>query len=210
MLTLHESLLLFALHDDRGTVHSRAWIGLDDALRGAIAAEWMLRGALNVDRSGLARWTDRPTGSPLLDGVRSAIRERLRTESFEVDAVLSALETWMPSLRAQVERCLTVRGIVQAGEIDRHQLADTPTLRNRGDEETVMMEHLAAGIAAGPAVSRRMGMLIGLAHTLDLWSVLLSPTERFPAREQGEWAIERDAILQAVHRRVLDRSGFDG
>lgn len=209
MLTLHETLLLFALHDDRGTVHSRAWIGLDDALRGAVVAEWMLRGALIVDRSGLARWTERPAMSPLLDEIRTEIRVHLRTESFELDALLSGLESWMPTLRGRVEQCLIARGAVQLGEIDRHELDDTTTLRSQSDDEMAMLALLTQAIEAGPKVTRRMGMLIGLVHALDLWPVLMSPTERTAARDAGEWVRQRDAILQAVHRTVLDRSGLD-
>jgi hypothetical protein len=209
MLTLHETVLLFALHDDRGTVHSRAWIGLDDALRGAVAAEWMLRGTLTVDRAGLCTWADRVAGSPLLDGLRDEIAPHLRTTTFEIDALLSALQAWTPSLRGRVERCLVLRGTLQLGAIDRHELEDTTTLHARGPEETAMLAHLAEAIRRGPEMRRRMGMLIGLVHALDLWPVLLPPTERAAAREAGAWVLQRDALIQAVERRVLARSGLE-
>ena len=60
MLPLPEALLLFALHDDTGTVVSSAFLSLDHTLRGAILAELRLRGFVQTRSDGMLRLHPEP------------------------------------------------------------------------------------------------------------------------------------------------------
>lgn len=208
MLTLHESVLLFALHDDRGTVHSQAWLGLDDGLRGALAGEWLLRGQLEVDRSGLCRWIpNHENGTPILDEARQAATDELRTDSFELNALFEALDRRFPGLRGRVERGLAVRGAVSFGAIDRHELEDSHTVRSSSDVEDRMVQALSDIVEKGPRTHRRLGMLAGLVDALDLWGILL-PDQIEDGRAAGEWVRARDPISALVRDRALEKMGL--
>ncbi|MCB9669493.1 MAG: GPP34 family phosphoprotein [Alphaproteobacteria bacterium] len=209
MLTLHESLLLFALHDDRGTVHSRAWLGLPDALRGAVVAEWQLRGHLEVTREGLASWTGvSPNSTPLLDGLRATARGSIPSSHFELDALLTTLEAHVHDLRGRVEASLVARGALMLGAIDRLELEDTPLAHGTSDDERAMVEVVRATVARVATAPRRHGVLVALADALDLWPVLLPPSERGDARTAAAWVRARDPISRTVHARILDRQGL--
>ncbi len=214
MLTLHESLLLFALHDDRGTIHSRAWLGLDDGLRGAVIAEWHLRGHLALRRGGLGSWTGRrKNGTPLLDGLRRLLEGSISTPTFVMDALFAGLEVHAPDLKERVERSLVARGIAFRGAIERHELEAGSTLHGATEEERAMLERVRAAIRQVERAPRRDGVLVGLVDALDLWPVLLpeASAERLEeARQAGAWVRRRDPICAEVMERVFERMGMEG
>src|SRR5262249_49195094 len=71
-LTLPEALMLFSLRDDRGTVHSAAFLALDPALRGGLLAELKLQGHVQIKTNGDLRWhpsTGKSTNPLLREGI---------------------------------------------------------------------------------------------------------------------------------------------
>ncbi|MCB9674184.1 MAG: GPP34 family phosphoprotein [Alphaproteobacteria bacterium] len=207
MLSLPEALLLFALHDARGTVHSAAFLGLDEALSAAVLGELLLRGAIRVRSDGALRLVDDPpdTDSMLM---LLAARALLEAEACTVDEALHALDTRLGAVRKRVVTALATKNILRAGEIDREGLADTEThAAADGSPEAGMLAHLREGIAAGPGVSRRIGLLIGLVHVLGLWSALLPEGEHAAACAAGDWVLERDAICRAARVAVQKAEG---
>jgi hypothetical protein len=57
---LPEALLLFALHDAKGTVHSVAFLAIDHALRAAVLCELKLRGHVQTRLPSEIRHHPRP------------------------------------------------------------------------------------------------------------------------------------------------------
>lgn len=209
MLTLHETLLLLALHDERGTLHSRAWLGIDDALRGAVVSEWMLRGRLEVARTGLASWTTHigPT-TPILDDAHALLG--LPTPSFEIAVLLDHLADRLPDLRDRVEKSLVARGALSRAVIERDILEDSEALTGRTAYETTALDRIRSALSSVPQAPRRTAQLIGLLHTIDLWPHVL-PEAVQPAQEAGAWVLARDPICAAVQEDARRRAGlFEG
>lgn len=205
MLTLPETLLLFALHGERGTIHASAFMGLDDALRGAVIAELYLRGAIQVKHSGESRRAPDPTShpTPLLS---DALLDLPDTGS--IDSWLATLESTLPNVRMRLVNGLVTKGILEISEKDRVNLEDSQVFSTANPlPEAEMIQHLHAAVDAGESMKRRQGMLVGLVHALELWSALLDPDKRERAREMGEWVLGRDAICRGTYKAVQIAQG---
>lgn len=209
LLSVPESLVLFALHDERGTIRSSAYISLDPALRGAILGELLLRGHVRVHRDGRVRWTLSPPsdiGSPLLASAVDALR--IVDDEAPVEAWMAALESGLPDLRDQVIAKLRARGAVAEAVIDREGLRDTTTWpTGEAAWERNMASAVRQAIATGPQISRRMGTLVALLHVCDLWSAFGDPGLTAQGRGVGEWVIGRDALCSAVRIAVHKAEG---
>ena len=127
MSTLPEALLLFALHDDRGTVHSAAFLALEPALRGSVLTELKLRGHLQVRNVGTVaqgtrpaiRWAPNAPPRPIELYLRDAMDVLTSVPSpSPVGVWLDALARGLPDLRARVSSALERRGIVISAERD--------------------------------------------------------------------------------------------
>ncbi|MEZ4322758.1 MAG: GPP34 family phosphoprotein [Myxococcota bacterium] len=207
MLSLPESLLLFSLHDERGTVHSAAFLGLDEALYAAVLGELMLRGTVRIRSDGALKVPpDAPDSESLIEQL--AYKALSEASPDTVDAALEALRSGLGSLRSRLLTAVAAKGIVRSAEIDRENLEDSqvhPTAD--AGPEAQMVAHVREGIAAGPAVSRRIGLLIGLVHALNLWDKLLPKEERAAARSVGAWVHERDAVCKAAAVSIAKADG---
>ncbi|MEQ1507398.1 MAG: GPP34 family phosphoprotein, partial [Myxococcota bacterium] len=102
-ITLPEALLLFALHDDRGTVHSAAYLALDPGLRGAVLSELKLRGYVQVRTTGDIRFHPAPPAPPTIPFLREALDAVARCASpAPVGVWVDALAAAQPDQRTRV------------------------------------------------------------------------------------------------------------
>ena len=163
MLSLPDTLLLFALHDDKGTVHPSAFLALDHALRGAALAELRLRGCLKTWRDGTLELCGAETGDPFFDGVSFLLHRSLPTQPSVLDA-LATLETGLPELRRGVIRRLEAADILISADRERVLL---PGSRNHpmtdGRLEEAAREALQRSIYEGGDISPRLGTLLALS-----------------------------------------------
>jgi hypothetical protein len=125
-----------------------------------------------------------------------------------VAGALDAIERHLGHLRKRTLDALAVKKILTASLIDRDGLADTEVhpLADHG-AEAEMLAHLREGIAQSSSVSRRIGLLIGLVHVLDLWATLLPEAERAAARAAGDWVLENSPISRATQVLVKKADG---
>jgi hypothetical protein len=207
MLTLPETLLLFALHDERGTVRSEAWLGLDESLHAAVLAEHYLRGHIRVRPDGTVEHplAAPDTNSPLLARSIGVLR---RTKPTDVERCREVLEDGMPDVRDRVLGTLIVKDILEPAEIDRPSLADSDVHPTEDDgPELHMRAHLRTALHQGVEMSRRMGMLLGLVHVNGLFPALLPKSERDIAVQWGEWVKARDPIIRMADIAVRKAEG---
>ena len=207
MLTLPETLLLFALHDERGTIRSEAWLGLDESLHASVLAELYLRGHIRVRSDG---YVEHPlatpdTDSPLLARALGVLRQSMPDALTGCHGVL---EEGMPDIRDRVLGTLIVKSIVSPADIDRPSLADSeahPT-QDAGPEMT-MRGHLRTALHEGVGMSRRAGILLGLVHVNGLFGALLPKSEQPIAMKWGDWVKERDPIVRLADVAVRKAEG---
>ncbi len=207
MLTLPETLLLFALHDDRGTIRSEAYLGLDESLYAAVLAEMFLRGHIRVRSDGLVEHplAAPDTNSPMLARALGVLRKSMPTE---IDACLQVLREGMPDLRDRVLGTLVVKDIIEPAEVDRPSLADTeihPT--EDAAPEHRMRAHLRSALQEGVGMSRRAGLLLGLVYVNGLFGAVLPSSERDVAKQWGDWVKERDPIVRLADVEVRKAEG---
>jgi Golgi phosphoprotein 3 (GPP34) len=203
-LTLPETLLLFALHDDRGTVHSVAYIGLDHALRGALLAELKLRGHLQVRTSGEARLTPRPPGPvriPLFDEALTVLRAA--RSPAPVNAWIDTLAVGLPNVRARVLTTLESRGILVPTGPSR-RLADAAT--GSADVERRAREEVIAALRLRETIPPRLGMLVALTVAVHLDGVVFD-SRRDEAEQLASWVTDRDSIVRAVTATIRRAEG---
>lgn len=198
-----EAILLFALHDTKGSVRPSAFLSVDTALRGGVLGELLVRGAIRVRRDGAVRLTGtRDLTSPIL-------LQALRTlegneEPSNVDRWLYLLKRRYPTLREAVGQSLVRRGALTPDVHDRESgLRDGSLLRTADPSiEKNMVKQVRLAVACGSDVPRRMGILIGLIHVCDLWSAFEDPVLTANGRGTGEWVLGRDPLCQAVRTAV--------
>jgi len=219
MTTLPEALLLFALHDDRGTVHSAAFLALEPALRGSVLSELKLRGHLQVrnvgdpaqgTRSGEIRWSPTPPPRPIELYLRDAMDVLGSVPSpSPVGTWLDALARGLPDLRARVSAALERRGVVISAEREVHSRTVPPAVTyplSDASAEQAIRDQVNAALGVGDAVSPRLGALIGLTVACHLDGVVFG--ERADeADARATWVADRDAILRAVVEVVAQAEG---
>lgn len=200
-LTLPEALMLFALRDDRGTVHSAAFLALDPALRGAVLAEFKLRGHIHIKRDGsLKRTPEPPPLHPLLLDSFQLFADAPAQST--VTHWLSLLSNRMVDLRVRVVNVLERRGIlVNTGDKER----ETAWM---GDAETEEMsrQHLLSALDLGEAIAPRDGILIALTLSCHLGEVVFGPRAA-EAAQLSEWVATREVIVRAVNANIAEIEG---
>lgn len=202
-LTLPEALLLFSLRDDRGTVHSAAFLALDPALRGAVLAELKLQGHVQVRSNGALRWREgagKPTHPLLLDGYTalSQVTASAGKESTVADW-LAILADKLFDLRLRVVTVLERRNILKARDREMAWSGDS-------EIEAAVRDRLFLALDAQDAVSPRDGILIGLVVACHLGEVVFGPRAR-EATARAAWVSERDAIVRAVGATIAEIEG---
>lgn len=206
LLSLPESLLLFALHDEKGTIRSSAYLSLGAALRGAVLAELVLAGDLRLSGDGWMKRVSSDSRSPLLTDALAAVAGVPNPSP--IHTWDQALRDGLPDLKDRVTRVLLERGAIATDIIDREGLKDTTTYpTGDGRWERQMEQQVRAAIATGPRITRRMGSLVALIHVCDLWSAFRDPSLTAAGRSMGEWVIGRDPLSQAVRVAVHKAEG---
>jgi hypothetical protein len=209
MLPIAEALLLFALHDDKGTVAASAFMALDTTLRGGLLAELRLRGFVQTHVSGELRPhpnPPRPPAEPVLAaawGVLSA-----NADARPVADALTELERGIPDLRDALTAQLALRGILGEATIERMGLPDDVVypMADESHEANLraMVDHAVR--VDGTQVSPRIGTLIGLAVAAHLEADLFSDVDA--AMALADWVAERDGVLRAVREAVERVEGW--
>lgn len=219
MSTLPEALLLFALHDDRGTVHSAAFMALEPALRGSVLTELKLRGLLqarnvpataNATSTGEIRWNPHPPPRPTEPYLRDAVDVLTSVKSpSPVSVWLDALAKGLPDLRARVSSALERRGIIMSAERELPTRTVSPALAyplSDPSAERTLREQVNEALGHGEALSPRLGSLIGLTVACHLDTVVFG--ERADeADARATWVADRDAILRAVVEVIAQAEG---
>ncbi|MEQ1564739.1 MAG: GPP34 family phosphoprotein [Myxococcota bacterium] len=206
-LTLPETLLLFALHDDRGTVHSVAYLGLDHALRGAVLAELKLRGHLQVRTAGDIRHHPSPPERPKLPFLCDALDVLASAKSpGSIASWLDLLAKGLPDLRARALAVLERRGILTSADRIRAVAAETTyPLSNRSAEDEAR-DQVVAALDAQHEVSPRLGVVIALTVACHLDEVVFGQ-RRDEADARAAWVADRDAVVRAVVEAIAKAEG---
>lgn len=204
MLTLPEALMLLALHDAKGTVHSAAFLALDPALRAATLAELRLRGHLQTRATGEIRRKTGATAGPPNRLVDEALAALPRGEApGSVADWLGVLEKAMPDVRDRCMSSLTDAGVLEVAELERANLPDAVTyLPARPEVEAQVLQQLLAGVESGPSVTPRIGTLLALTVACHLEAVVFDKGTRAAARSLADWVAERDAVVRAVREQI--------
>lgn len=205
-LTLPETLLLFAMHDDRGTVHSVAYIGLDHALRGAVLAELKLRGYLQVRMSGEVRFHPNMPPPPPEALLRDALSLLTRARNpAPVTAWLELLGAGLPTLRARVLSALEGRGLVVPSA--RGRASAPPVVQGTGERpDRAARADLLAGLDLRDQIPPRLGILAALTVAVHL-DVVVFDARREDAEHLAAWVSDRDAIVRAVLTTIRRAEG---
>jgi hypothetical protein len=210
MMSLPEILMLFALHDSKGTVHPAAFLAIDHGLRGACLCELRLRKVVQTRKNGgVRRHPDKfkPIGRPLLDRVMEALAEA--DSPGKVEDWLGVLKEKMPNIRAEVTEGLKARGIL--GETDKGRVLLPGSVTHPMQDhtaETEMLEKIRTGVRDGEQIQPRTGTLISLVGACNLINVLFDKEDRGAARKMADWVSERDAISRAVREAVAKAEGI--
>lgn len=208
MLPMAEALLLFALHDEKGTVVSSAFLALDHALRGALLAELRLRGYVQSRTDDLVRVHPSPPGPPAEPVLAEAWQVvSTQTEPMPVGDVLAALERSMPEVRDALVADLARRGILAEAIVERMGLPDDvvhPMSDQRHEKD--LRRTLILGLLSGDRVTPRVGTLIGLVVATHLEDDLFDDPQA--ARVRADWVSERDAVLRGVRTAVERVEGW--
>ncbi|MEZ4236793.1 MAG: GPP34 family phosphoprotein [Myxococcota bacterium] len=213
-LTLPETLLLFGLHDDKGTVHSAAYLALDPGLRGATVVELKLRGIVQVRTldpgpdgrvGGEVRWTPDPPPPPRLPFLLAAMEALRKAPSpADVSTWLAALAIEMPDLRAQVLASLEARGVLGA-PADDGPLPAVPVYDST--VEAALVQQVGWALEEADRISPRLGSLVGLTVACHLGGVVFGD-QADAADERAAWVSERDAVLRAVVQSIGETEGW--
>jgi hypothetical protein len=217
MSTLPETLLLFALHDDRGTVHSAAFLALEPALRGSVLSELKLRGHLQVRNTtvdgapnGEIRWHPSPPPRPREAYLRDAMDVLSGLEApAPVGRWLALLAKGLPDLRARVSSALERRGILVSTERELPSRTVTPAVTyplSNPTAERDLRDEVVRALDEGDAVSPRLGILVGLTVACHLDAVVFGDRAE-EADARATWVADRDAILRAVVEVVAQAEG---
>jgi Golgi phosphoprotein 3 (GPP34) len=206
-LTIPEVLLLFALHDDRGTVHSVAYIGLDHALRGGVLAELKLRGYLQVRRSGEIRFHPSPPDPPPPGLLLTALQVLSSVRSpAQVQVWLEAIAIGIPDLRVRVLADLEARGILVYGARSRRGSPAPADVPVEMPPERVARREITAALDLREEVPPRQGILVALTVAVHLDGVVFE-ARRHEAEQLAAWVIDQDSIVRAVSAAIRRAEG---
>ena len=208
-VTLPEALLLFALHDAKGTVHSVAFLAIDHALRAAVLSELKLRGHVQTRLPSEIRHHPRPPEAPSLPILRDALAALASAPSpGPVKAWSLRLAAVMPDLRERLTVLLEHRGIL--GKIDRERSGLTDEvafpLTDTGAEEA-LKRSLSDGLEAGTDISPRDGVLLALTVACHLHPMVVGGEKAEDAEGRAGWVSDRDAIVSAAMRAIAEAEG---
>ncbi len=207
MLSLPDTLVLFALHDDKGTVHPAAFLALDHALRGSALAELRLLGCLKTWRDGRLELGELRSDDPLLVDVHGELARALPEQASVLDA-LALLSTALPELRTRVISRLERAGILTSSREDRTLLPSTHTHpMTDGTLELQALRDVRSALGDEGQIQPRLGTLVALIDSCGLIDILFEADDRDRARSLALLVRQRDAIAEAVQEASERTSG---
>ncbi len=202
-LYLTEEVMLLALRDEKGTVASGTMYSM--ALGGAILAELLLRGRIEVEkqrRKSFAKVRSRsPVGDPVIDECLRRIRDASRRGS---------LRTWvsrfanLKGLKHRVAGGLARKGVLRADE-DKVLLIFTrriyPELDPRPERRIV--ERLREAIFTDTSeLSAPTVVLVALAHHAGLLKQVFDKRELKQRKQRIESIIKGNVIGKATREAI--------
>lgn len=204
VLSLPDALLLFALHDDQGTVQASAFLALDSTLRGAVLSELRLKGHVQTRTDGRLRHAPQPPAPPEEPVLARSLAALKGVDS--VDRALIAIQHAVPEVRDDLVQGLIARGLLLEAVVARGEVVH-PT----GDPEIEarMREAVIDAVGHGEVVGARLGVLVALtvaAHLED--DVFPSARLRAQAAAMAAWVGERDSVVRAVREAVERVEGW--
>jgi hypothetical protein len=202
-LLLHEELLLLALRDEKGTVHSRAaMLGL--ALGGGILSELALAERLRLTadkRPFVELGADKPLGDEVLDECLGRVRDARRR---------ARAETWVSrfanvrQLRHRVAAGLCRKGVLREDE-DRVLWLFRRRLYPERDgryEQRILARMRKAIFSESRRVEPRTAMLVTLADAAGLLAIPFTRRELRERKKRLKELREGQALSGATHAAV--------
>jgi golgi phosphoprotein 3 len=178
-LLLHEEVMLLALRDEEGTIEAGSMYNY--AIGGAILAELLLDGRIEIDRSRSKKGvvnvvSDEPIGEPLIDELLGKIATAKRRASVQTWVTRFASVT---DLKHRAGAGLRLRGILRMKE-EKFLLLFTRRVYPEVDPapERELSEKLREAISSDTAeVDPRTAVLISLARSAGLLKTVLDKKE---------------------------------
>jgi hypothetical protein len=206
-VSLPEALVLFALDDEKGTVHPAAGLALDFTLRGAVLSELRLRGCLQSRSSGDLRYARRPHPPPGNPVLRDALDVLIDAPSpAPVSAWMKRLAQLRPTVRNDVVDLLSRRGVLDAAAWGAAGLERRVHRSTDRSLESGLREQAHAALDAGAAVVPRLGLLVALTVSAHLDGVVFGHRAE-EAESFAGWVADRDAVVRAVAQAVAEAEG---
>jgi len=206
-VSLPEALVLFALHDERGTIHPAAGLALDHGLRGAVISELRLRGCIETRTGGEVRRSQRSAPAP----GNPVLREALATldgapSPAPVNDWLGWLARARPGLRADLLELLAERGILGATDRDHPGIERRVHPSTDQSVESGLRTQAHAALDAGAAVVPRLGLLVAFTVACHLEQVVLERRAQ-QAEDLAGWVADRDSVVRAVVQAIAEAEG---
>lgn len=198
MLNLAEELLLLALEDEKGVVHSAASSSLDYGLAGAVLMELVLADRLRVEGERVLLDDGSLAGDEVLDGALEDLgASKPRTA-----------EHWVGRWGRQNLKDRLLERLVRKGVLRREEhrvLWIFP--QNRYPErdaasERALRERVRAVVLGGHKPEARLAALTSLIKACDLADEVFAPSERDRAHKRLEEMAEKDLVGNAVSDTV--------
>ncbi|NII10724.1 GPP34 family phosphoprotein [Oleiagrimonas sp. C23AA] len=196
---LAEELLLLALDDERGTVHSSASIGLDYGLAGALLLELTLEGRLGIEDNALVA-TGADSGDALLDDTLALVRAK---PGKKVAYWVTKLPGRLKPLRGRLLQRLVARGTLKKHErrilLIFHQ---TVHPERDGRVEHDIRQRLDAVLLHGAEADTRTRALAQLAAASRVSDALYGRAERKRLKQRLD-EFERSPLGDGVTQAVM-------
>ncbi len=206
-VSLPEALVLFALHDERGTIHPAAGLALDHALRGAVLSELRLRGCIETRAVGDARRFRQPAPAPGNPVLREALAALDGAPSpAPVSDWLGFLARARPGLRTDLLELLAERGILDAADRDHPGIERRVHPSTDHSVESGLRTQAHAALDAGAAVVPRLGRLVAFTVACHIEHVVFERRAQ-QAEDLAGWVADRDSIVRAAVQAIAEAEG---
>ena len=181
MFTMFESLFLLAVDDQAGDIVNSAKKDLEPALAGAVLAELVLLGRVQVNDDLLTVIDLTPTGNPILDHAMRTIRilERKRKVKYWINTLV------YEKLRTKIGLYMVKRGLLVWKE--KHLVQVLPFEDESGDQTLVkyfLKNHLRSIVLAGLPPDQASLIQLWLIQNCDLLPLVFTRGERKVAEEK--------------------------
>ena len=199
--TLAGELLLLALDDAKGAVHSAASLALDYGLAGAILMELAINNRLATDGKHIAVADSTSLDHPVLDDALHAIEQSSKQRSAQ-DWVMR-LPKAVGGLRQRLLDDLVMCGVLaQREDHILHIFRVTRYPERQGAVEDDIRARIDRVLLEGGAADERTLLLIRLIKSCNLVSVLYERAQRKPVNARIEQLTTQDVYGKAIDQAV--------